>query len=162
MGFRERYKLGAGTVGQIEEWTISTPAQQQARLDQVRAAVRSLAVDVSRYAPPDAQAAPAWSQWAVQFSNWLQAFERFQPDWSDRLWGNTATQIESYAGQLDGWRKAFAQWPGAQITGPGAGVATDQQPPKKGMHPLAIAAIGAAGALTLVGVALAFRGGGSK
>lgn len=150
MRFRDTYRLGA-EVGQLEEWTITTPAQMQARLDQVRSLARAFAADVSSYAPSPANAA-AWSNWARQYGDWLAAFDAFQPDWADRLFGNTATQIESYARQLDDWRKALAQWPGARVTAPAPGVAEDQQPKKDGVSGLAAAGIGAALALGLVGV----------
>lgn len=151
MNARDRYRLGA-SVGQLEEWTVSTPAQQQARLDQVRAGAAMLTGDVTRYMPA-AEQAVAWSQWAKSYSDWLAAFDAFRPDWADRLWGNTATQIESYAAQLEQWRRSFAQWPGAQVTGPSPGVASEHKPPRPGMHPLAILAIGAVGGLGLLTVA---------
>lgn len=159
MGVREAYRLGAAAqVGQLEEWTITTPAQMQARLDQLRVLARALARDVTSYAPSPEQAA-AWSSWAVQFSDWLAGFEAFQPDWTDRLFGNTATQIESYARSIDDWRKSLAQWPGARVTAPGPGVADDQREKPKGLSSLAAVGIGVAGALALVGVALLARGG---
>lgn len=104
---------------------FNTPAAVQHRLEQLRVAAKSLNADVERYKAKARAADGSFSADAAarvqSWAGWFVGFEAFQPDWADRAWGTTASQVESYAEQLEAWRKKVAGWPGAAVTAPSAG-----------------------------------------
>lgn len=144
-------------VGQLGPF--NTPAAVQARLEQLRAVARSLWTDIDAWRHArGALHTGAEALFVQSFSRWLTGFDAYQPDWSDRLWGSTADQVESYARQLQEWRRQFSQLPGAKLTGPSAGTAiTLGDALDKAFKGLGWAAAGVAAAVGL-GVVLVLRG----
>jgi hypothetical protein len=102
----------AGQLG-----AINMPAAVAARMTEIGTAIEALGAAIATHAPPPAQLT-AWEAWRVQWDRFLADWRKFakDTDYIDRMWGATATQIESYAASYAQWSQAFArQWRGQVI-----------------------------------------------
>ena len=144
MSLRDAYRRGCeggAVVGDLG--LVSTPAAQAARLAQVKAAAASLATLASQYVPP-AERGAQWAAFARAYTDWLRTLEAFAPDWSDRLWGATANQIELYALQLEQWRAELAKWPGSVSLAAAQTEERARMPAERAMSPLGLVLTGLA------------------
>ncbi len=138
---------------------VSMPAAQLARLDSLRTQASNFERDVRAYAPPPELAAQ-WSVWRSNFGQWVAQLRAFEPSWTDRLWGATADQIETYARELGQMRADLARWPGARVTAPMPEASPSSSTGQSAAKTIAISV--AAGVLTVGAIALLSRVLGGK
>jgi hypothetical protein len=156
MPHRSLFEIGCtqshASVGDLG--LISAPAAQLARLESLRMQASNLERDVRAYAPP-VELAAQWATWLANFTQWITQLRSYQPSWTDRLWGSTADQIETYARELGQMRADLARWPGARVTAPTPEAPATSTAGQSAAKTIAISV--AAGVLTVGAIALLSR-----